>query len=452
MSINHEKIKLLTDSLSVEKNPEVKKIIQTEIARLEATDYDENSQDKPKDLTGSDKSDALSKDFKDYNGAKVFQSDKSKISADMKKLLDREAEKKNKNFFNVSEKKDKKEIFVPAVIVKDKEREKFGKPPTPNIPPDLSGSEEIVVLNNKPIFGSAIIDDKKGNFWYYSVKKGVFLRLPNNLGDLELAPRFMLTDVLVSKDDSLDSKDKEDEKDKDKGKDKKENFDYAGFCSDRMLVKTINGKFNLTEDIFSIEVAKLRQAMRTIGADSDAIYLDDKLVYTYNRNPVVLSPGLSLIIGEATSGKTSLIKSFGASINTIGEPTADSLPFDRRTFTKTVIDSINKNKISALDSIRLLLLEGDNLVSGGVSIASAGMLTALSSALARYKKQYFIAINPSSAKASAAVGDAFLGSVTSVFQLNKYDESRYTPEAPWLGVTGSVSTRKFNRNYFGFTF
>lgn len=448
MSKNHEKIRILTESLAIEKNAEVKKAIQTEIARLESTDYDENLQDQPKDLKGTEKSDKLTTDFKDYNGAKVFQSDKSKISSDMKNLLDREAERKNKNFFNISDKKDKKETHMPPAIIK--EREKFNKPPTPNIPPDVQDDVETVTLNNKPVFGSAVIDDKKGNFWYYSVKKGVFLRLPNNLGDIELAPRFMLTDVLVSQDEE---KEKDKEKEKEKEKDKQVGaFDYAGFCSDHMTVKSINGKFYLTEDIFSIEVAKLRQSLRTIGTDSNAIYLDDKLLYSYNRKPVVLSPGLSLILGEAASGKTSLIKSFGASINTIGEPTSDSLPFDRRTFTKTVIDAINKNKIAALDSIRLLLLEGDNLVSGGVSIASAGMLTALSSALARYKKQYFIAINPSSAKASAAVGDAFLGSVTSVFQLNKYDESKYNEEAPWLGVTGSVSTRKFNRNYFGFTF
>lgn len=431
MSKNHLQILELENLLKKTTDANVIKIIQDNIAKLQRTDGDENGQDLPLDTkTKIDKSDAPSKDFKDYNGSKVFEPDKSKISSSFKQMLEAEDKKKSSRNFYLVKDENRKKGNMPGEVDKNK-----NKIPEPDVPPffDYEGTTEASLSKTK-VINSVIFDDKKGHFYYYSVNKNVFLRLPDSLGDLELAPRFMSTDPLVVTGETEEKKYKP--------------ADYEGFISNGM--KYADSK--LSEDVFSLPVAKLREALRTKGLPNNSIHTAKDLIYTQNDKPVILSPGLGLVLGEASSGKTAFIKSFGASMTTIGEPTADSLPFDRRTFIQEVVNQVNKNSISALDSIRLLLLEGDNLVSGGVSIASASILTALASALARFNKQYIIAVNPSSAKASAAVGDAFLGSVTSIFQLNKYNECRYSTDRPWLGVNGLVSTRNYSRHYYQFQF
>lgn len=446
MSKNHEKILSLRSALETTKDPTVLKLIQDQIALLERTDSDENAQDVPKST--DDKVDSLkpSADFKDYNGAKVFSSDKSKISSGFKKMIeDEEKKKKSRNFFIVDE--DKKKTKMPAEI------DKFSKDkkPDPLIPPSFNYDETTPIsLSKTKVINTVIFDDKKGHYYLYSVSKNVFMRLPDCLGDIELAPRFMSADILNVKDSA--DKDNEKDKDKDKGKDPKDSKkkDYAGFISMGMKYNPKN--YLLEEDEFSVSVSSLRDNMRSVGNANNGVFFSKDMIYAQNSQPLILSPGLGLILGEASSGKTAMIKSFGASTTTIGEPTPDSLPFDRRTFISTIVKQVNNNSISALDSIRLLLLEGDNLVSGGVSIASAAILTALASALARYNKQFIIAVNPSSAKASAAVGDAFLGSVTTVFQLNKYNNAKYDPLKPWMGVNGVVSSRNYSRDYYNFLF
>lgn len=431
MSKNHSQIMELEKLLSQTTDTSVMKMIQDNIAKLQRTDGDENGQDSPLDTkTEKDKSDAPAKDFKDYNGTKVFESDKSKISSSFKKMLEAEEKKKSSRNFYIVKDSERKKTNMPGEVDKNK-----NKNPEPDIPPffDYEGVTQTTLSKTK-VINAVIFDDKKGHFYYYSVSRGVFLKLPDSLGDVELAPRFLSNDPLLVTGET--------------DKKKYNMTDYEGFVSSGM--KYTDSK--LTEDVFSLPVAKLREALRTKGLPNNGVHTTKDLIYTQNDKPVILSPGLGLVLGEASSGKTAFIKSFGASMVTIGEPTADSLPFDRRTFIQEVTNQVNKNSISALDSIRLLLLEGDNLVSGGVSIASAAILTALASALSRFNKQYIIAVNPSSAKASAAVGDAFLGSVTSIFQLNKYNESRYSAEKPWLGVNGLVSTRNYSRHYYSFHF
>lgn len=431
MSKNHSQILELENLLKKATDPTVIKLIQDNISKLQRTDGDENNQDSPIDTkTKIDESDKPSKDFKDYNGSKVFESDKSKISSSFKQMLDAEEKKKSSRNFYIVKEENRKKAVTPGEIDKSK-----NKTPEPDIPPffDYEGTTETSLSKTK-VINSVIFDDKKGHYYYYSVNKGVFLRLPDTLGDVELAPRFMSTDPLTVAGETPEKK--------------YSIADYEGFVSIGMKY----ADSTLKEDVFSLPVAKLREALRTKGLPNNGIHTAKELIYTQNNKPVILSPGLGLVLGEASSGKTAFIKSFGASVTTIGEPTSDSLPFDRRTFIQEVVNQVNKNSISALDSIRLLLLEGDNLVSGGVSIASAAILTALASALSRFNKQYIIAVNPSSAKASAAVGDAFLGSVTSIFQLNKYNESRYNTEKPWLGVNGLVSTRNYSRHYYQFQF
>lgn len=431
MGKNAEKILALKKAIEKTTDSEIAKILQEQVAVLERTESDENEQDVPKRTDDKVKLDEESKDFKDFNGSRVFKSDKSKISTSIEKLLEAEEKKKNsRNFFLVKD--NKKQTHMDAEVTKDKT-----KKPLPDMPPFIDyDSLPQTSLSSTKVINAVICDDKKGNYYYYSVSKGIFFKLPSNL-DFELAPRFMAVD-----ESQFAAKDKKEFKKK----------DFEGFVSMGMKIEKKDKSYILTEDNFTIDVAKLRSAMRTIGSADNNVYPASRMYYTANDKPVLLTPGLGLIIGEASSGKTAMIKSFGASVTTIGEPTADSLPFDRRTFITTIVDQINSNKVSALDSIRLLLLEGDNLVSGGVSIASASLLTALASALSRYNKQFIIAVNPSSAKASAAVGDAFLGSATSIFQLNRYNESLYNSEQPWLGVNGIVSTRNFSRNYYNFHF
>lgn len=200
---------------------------------------------------------------------------------------------------------------------------------------------------------------------------------------------------------------------------------------------------------YSIDLSILYKEYIAVEEYNNSLFILPNFQIVGNEVTYV-TPGLAIINGTKGTGKTTFLNAIGSNVITLGEPTSNSLPYDSVTMFRALIEAAN-SAFGSIDSMRLALLDSsDNVVSGGVSIALAGLITRYASFLEKNGNCVFICMNPSTMKAMAAVSEAFGASISTLIELKAYVEGDY--DHPARGIRASIEVRQYDRTMREFVY